>query len=65
MEWPPRSGQLARFPEIDRAEFVDLDTAHRKIKATQWNLVEQLVTWLRAEGRLPGAVPESSGGAAS
>jgi predicted NUDIX family NTP pyrophosphohydrolase len=29
-EWPPRSGRTAEFPEIDRAEWVDLATARRK-----------------------------------
>lgn len=52
MEWPPRSGQQAEFPEIDRADFFDLDVAQRKIKSPQWALVVQLEQLLRAEGRL-------------
>jgi predicted NUDIX family NTP pyrophosphohydrolase len=36
MEWPPNSGQQQTFPEIDRAEFFDLETARRKIKSGQW-----------------------------
>jgi predicted NUDIX family NTP pyrophosphohydrolase len=31
MEWPPRSGKLQAFPEIDRAAWFDLPTAHAKI----------------------------------
>jgi predicted NUDIX family NTP pyrophosphohydrolase len=31
MEWPPRSGRRAEFPEIDRAEWFDLPTARRKL----------------------------------
>lgn len=27
MEWPPRSGKVALFPEVDRAEWVALDAA--------------------------------------
>ncbi|HEY1582565.1 MAG TPA: NUDIX domain-containing protein, partial [Chthoniobacterales bacterium] len=27
LEWPPHSGRLQTFPEIDRAEFFDLATA--------------------------------------
>lgn len=27
MEWPPRSGQLQEFPELDRFAWVDLETA--------------------------------------
>jgi predicted NUDIX family NTP pyrophosphohydrolase len=42
MEWPPKSGRKAEFPEVDRAEFFDLATARRKIKEAQWPLVEEL-----------------------
>ncbi|WP_433671688.1 NUDIX domain-containing protein [Nocardia sp. CA-136227] len=31
MEWPPRSGRMAEFPEIDRVDWFDLDTAHEKL----------------------------------
>lgn len=52
MEWPPHSGRQAEFPEIDRAEFFDLDVARRKIKASQWDLVVELVKRLQATGRV-------------
>ncbi len=42
MEWPPRSGQQQAFPEIDRAEFFDLETARRKVKAAQVGLIDEL-----------------------
>jgi len=42
MEWPPRSGKQQEFPEIDRAEFFDLATAKKKIKAGQETLIEEL-----------------------
>ena len=42
MEWPPRSGQQMEFPEIDRAEFFDLATARRKVKAAQVGLIDEL-----------------------
>lgn len=42
MEWPPHSGWQMEFPEIDRAEFFDLDTARRKIIAGQEALIEEL-----------------------
>jgi len=44
MEWPPRSGQQQTFPEIDRAEFFDLETARRKIKSGQVGLIDELET---------------------
>jgi predicted NUDIX family NTP pyrophosphohydrolase len=42
MEWPPKSGRQQEFPEIDRAEFFDLDTARRKLVPGQVGLLEQL-----------------------
>ena len=48
MEWPPHSGRQMEFPEIDRAEFFDLDTARKKIKAGQEKLIEELESILRS-----------------
>jgi predicted NUDIX family NTP pyrophosphohydrolase len=42
MEWPPKSGRVCEFPEVDRAEFFTLETARRKIKETQIPLLERL-----------------------
>jgi len=42
MEWPPKSGRQQEFPEIDRAEFFDLATARKKIKAGQEAFLEEL-----------------------
>ncbi|MBI1246522.1 NUDIX domain-containing protein [bacterium] len=42
IEWPPRSGKQVEFPEIDRAEFFDLETAKVKINAAQAALIEEL-----------------------
>jgi predicted NUDIX family NTP pyrophosphohydrolase len=47
MEWPPRSGRTAEFPEIDRAEFFAAETAKQKINAAQAALVDELVELLR------------------
>ncbi|MGH9406690.1 MAG: NUDIX domain-containing protein [Terriglobia bacterium] len=43
MEWPPRSGNIRQFPEIDRAEFFDLDEAQRRINAAQAELLGKLL----------------------
>jgi predicted NUDIX family NTP pyrophosphohydrolase len=43
MEWPPRSGQMAQFPEMDRAEFFLLEKARQKIKAAQIPFLDRLV----------------------
>jgi predicted NUDIX family NTP pyrophosphohydrolase len=42
MEWPPRSGHKQAFPEVDRAEWFDLETARRKINAAQATLLDRL-----------------------
>ncbi len=42
MEWPPRSGKLASFPEVDRAEFFTIAAARTKINQAQLALLEEL-----------------------
>jgi len=42
LEWPPRSGRTQEFPEIDRGDWFDLETAKRKINAAQIPLLEEL-----------------------
>ena len=42
MEWPPNSGRLQAFPEIDRAEWFALPVARRKILASQRPLLDRL-----------------------
>lgn len=52
IEWPPRSGRLAEFPEIDRAEWFDLATAGRKLVRGQVPFLEALEKALVAAGRV-------------
>jgi predicted NUDIX family NTP pyrophosphohydrolase len=42
VEWPPRSGRMQEFPEIDQAAFFSLDQAKHKINPAQVNLLEEL-----------------------
>jgi predicted NUDIX family NTP pyrophosphohydrolase len=42
MEWPPRSGRIQSFPEIDRVEWFDLGEARRKLKAAQVPFLDRL-----------------------
>ena len=42
MEWPPRSGKRASFPEIDRAEFFAAEAAREKINAAQVVFIDRL-----------------------
>lgn len=46
MEWPPRSGSQQEFPEVDRAEWFDLETAREKILAAQAELLDRLLDQL-------------------
>jgi predicted NUDIX family NTP pyrophosphohydrolase len=47
MEWPPGSHHWTSFPEVDRAVFLPLPEARRKIKDTQAPLLERLQEILR------------------
>lgn len=42
MEWPPRSGKIQQFPEIDKAEWFALDIARQKINQAQVAFLERL-----------------------
>ena len=46
MEWPPRSGRQQEFPEVDRAEWFDLETAREKILPAQAEFLDRLVEHL-------------------
>ena len=41
-EWPPRSGKMREFPEIDRAGWFAIAEARGKILKSQLGLLEQL-----------------------
>jgi len=46
MEWPPHSGTQQEFPEVDRAEWLDLETAREKILPAQAELLDRLLEHL-------------------
>jgi predicted NUDIX family NTP pyrophosphohydrolase len=46
LEWPPRSGKLALFPEVDRARFFSLAEARIKLNAAQTAFLDRLVALL-------------------
>jgi predicted NUDIX family NTP pyrophosphohydrolase len=50
VEWPPRSGRIQAFPEIDRAEWFDLDTAREKLNPAQAAFVDRLEELLARSG---------------
>lgn len=46
MEWPPRSGKQAEFPEVDRAEWFGLELAREKILPAQDAFLDRLLEHL-------------------
>ncbi len=61
MEWPPKSGRQAEFPEIDRARWIDVDIAREKILKGQRGFIDELCAILGCE--IPrGADPADSAG---
>lgn len=42
MEWPPRSGRMQIFPEVDRAAWFDLDSARGKLLPAQRAFIDRL-----------------------
>ncbi len=42
LEWPPRSGRVQRFPEIDRVAWFGLVEARRRVKEAQIPLIDRL-----------------------
>jgi predicted NUDIX family NTP pyrophosphohydrolase len=55
MEWPPRSGRMRAFPEVDRAGWFGLDQAREKLNPAQTAFIDRLIDLLGAVG---GAQPD-------
>ncbi len=49
MEWPPRSGRTAEFPEVDRAGWFDPDSARDKLNPAQTAFLDRLLERLDSE----------------
>jgi predicted NUDIX family NTP pyrophosphohydrolase len=64
LEWPPRSGRIQQFPELDRAAWFDLPTAMRKVFPSQQPYLERLLDHLSGSPRAPRAqpLPDNPGG---
>ena len=43
MEWPPKSGRQQEFPEVDRADWFDLNEARRRILKGQVVFLDRLI----------------------
>jgi predicted NUDIX family NTP pyrophosphohydrolase len=42
MDWPPKSGRIATFPEIDRADFFTVETAREKMHPAEFAFLSRL-----------------------
>jgi predicted NUDIX family NTP pyrophosphohydrolase len=51
IEWPPRSGQVQVFPEIDRAAWFALSVARQKILAAQMPFLDRLESLMKDRHR--------------
>ncbi len=49
-EWPPRSGRLQTFPEVDRAEWFDLASAAERINPAQAAFLDRLAAAIEVPG---------------
>jgi predicted NUDIX family NTP pyrophosphohydrolase len=46
LEWPPKSGKMKQYPEVDRAAWFNISEARNKILAGQVGFIEQLIAVL-------------------
>lgn len=54
LEWPPRSGRMQSFPEVDRVQWFGCEEARRKLIAGQAPFLDSLAQWLAAPDRPSG-----------
>ena len=50
MEWPPRSGKMSEFPEVDRAGWFSIEEARIKILKGQSPFLDRLLALLKVYG---------------
>lgn len=51
VEFPPHSGRMREFPEIDRASFFDIETSRRKMNSAQIEFINRLQRMLDSKKR--------------
>jgi predicted NUDIX family NTP pyrophosphohydrolase len=56
MEWPPKSGRVQEFPEIDRADFFTAESAAKKMHPAEFAFVQRLEILL-CDGWRPASGP--------
>ncbi len=50
LEWPPHSGTMQEFPEVDRGAWFDIATARTKLQPGQRGFLDQLLELLKEPG---------------
>jgi predicted NUDIX family NTP pyrophosphohydrolase len=65
MEWPPRSGRVQAFPEVDRAAWFDPDMASRKMHKGQIPVLVVLLDRLGRRDLLPDEPVQSEASSAA
>ena len=50
LEWPPRSGRIIEFPEVDRGEWFSVDEAKERILKGQQSFLDRLLRELNIAG---------------
>jgi predicted NUDIX family NTP pyrophosphohydrolase len=54
LEWPPKSGRRANFPEVDRAEWFEPATARQKILPGQRDFIDRLLARIQSGNTVRG-----------
>jgi predicted NUDIX family NTP pyrophosphohydrolase len=52
MEWPPRSGRIRSFPEVDRAAWFTIAEARERLLRAQTTLIDRLLDRIGEENRV-------------
>jgi len=59
-EWPPGSGKIMEWPEVDKAEWFTLEEASEKLNPAQVEFLERLAEKLEREFDIEESGPEST-----
>ena len=59
MEWPPRTGRMQSFPEVEEAQWMGLDEAREKMLPSQLPMLDALENKLNSSPRTGGGSQRS------
>ena len=60
IEWPPKSGQMQEFPEVDKPGWYSLEAAAEKLIPAQVSLLERLAEHLKIDFKSTASEPEQN-----